>query len=256
MKVPIWRVLRASWRDVWRAFGAMPKMALILFAISCANAFAFLLELQRADWSGAVVPFTITFAMTALYAPVLIALHRYVLLGEVAGRYEFDLRSRRFHHYFFYSVVFVVLGAIPIFADLLVEEIAYAAALSITGMGILVTALVWATLIFPAIAVDATNAGWAAAFRDLRGNFWRALGICAAIVAPAFAIMIPLLALDPALRESVLETPTVEPSEIGIRTVLVWLVWGAIYALMTALWVVAISHLYRMLANSLRQNPA
>jgi hypothetical protein len=202
----------------------------------------------------ATVTFVIPIATAALCAPVLIAFHRYILLEDVASRYEFDLQGGRFRRYFGYSLFFVLFGAIPTYAPMLIGENLYADVVSVAGFGIFLTVLVWAALIFPAIAVDAPNIGWVAAFRDLRGNFWRAFGIGVAITAPAFAIMPPSLLLDRAFTESFLESRPIGQSEIGLRTVLVWLIWGALYTLMAALWTVAASHLYRMLGNDLRRN--
>src|SRR5262249_9799453 len=97
----------------------------------------------------------------------------FILLGEKGQRYQLAVRSARFRRFFGCSLFIVVLGEAPFVAEIFLRNKFDDAFLFVPGIIILVAAFVRLCLLFPAIAVDAENAGWRAALHDTGKRFWR-----------------------------------------------------------------------------------
>jgi len=120
-----------------------------------------------------------------LLAPFLIAIHRFVLLGETTRRYAIDLASPRFQLFAGWLVVVGMLASIPsllIFATTPMAPIYYTGrppspdlAQVLMLLAVLIAVFVVVArmaILFPAVAVDAPGAIWQNAIADTRGHTW------------------------------------------------------------------------------------
>jgi hypothetical protein len=157
--------------------GAQPSAACGIAVVACtatslANACLNLDEdiSTRAIVSGFGLAVTEAFLLT----PVLLASHRFVILGETTQDYIRALSTRRFWRFFLLSAAIVAMLFVPILLTRwrsIVDEI-YTPALYV-GIASFVAASLWLSLLFPAIAVDAPSAGLRNAIADIGGNVWR-----------------------------------------------------------------------------------
>jgi hypothetical protein len=132
-----------------------------------------------------------------LLTPVAIAVHRFVLLGEVAPRYALTPSEQRFMRFFIFTVVYQLLVGVP---GSLMSMTGKAA----TGLGsvlafiffiLFIVALIASIrmlILFPAIAVDARGADWRNAMADTKGHSWRVFFISLATSLPMLALVVPL----------------------------------------------------------------
>jgi hypothetical protein len=130
-------------------------------------------------------------------APLAIAIHRYVLLGEVGTSYSFNPSDRRLVRFvgaeIIYSAVF--------FAPLAAASIAMDTwKLSLPALGGVLSAIavvivigIRLLMIFPAIAVDAPGASWGNALADSRG---KTLRLFCTLVLAALVVLIPTYSLS------------------------------------------------------------
>jgi len=132
-----------------------------------------------------------------LLTPVAIAMHRFVLLGEVAQRYTISF-SPRFLRFFAFSVAFQILIAAPSLLSWAVTRMTGPEnwiVWSVISYGSLTVAMIAALrllILFPAIAVDAPRASWRNAMADTKGHTWRVFFV-------VLVTAIPILGLRSAL---------------------------------------------------------
>ena len=119
-----------------------------------------------------------------LLAPLLIAVHRHVLLGEVTHRYAFDLSDQRFLLFFYFSFALSLLQALLFFAAVQLFPDAFggpASGVDKNGGGVAIVAAIMVgvlvvaarvVLVFPAAAIDAPGATWSNALKASGGHFW------------------------------------------------------------------------------------
>jgi hypothetical protein len=137
-----------------------------------------------------------------LLTPVAIAVHRFVLLGEITQRYWPDPRDPRFMRFFLVTIVYQLLIGVP-------SALVSIAAWSGTGLGIslslifsvalaiAIVASLRLLILFPAIAVDAAGAEWRNAMADTKGNTWTVFFIIAVAIIPSIIVSAPLFWLVP-----------------------------------------------------------
>src|SRR5690349_9430230 len=107
--------------------------------------------------------------------PFFIAVHRLILVDEVADHYRLDPRDRRFARFFTWSVALWLMLALPPVAirvlSLPLSVISPATAMSALGVFAIVAVVISVRLmvLFPAIAVDAPGATPANAVADMHG---------------------------------------------------------------------------------------
>jgi hypothetical protein len=170
-----------SWADAFRAIRAMPLVAGIALVLMIVLSLA-------------------TFAL----APLSIAVHRYVLLGELTSRYPFD--RPRYVRYVGFTILVWCLFLIPVVSGLLAVV---AMALQVTAaawlLSLIAVATVFAVIIvanrrvilFPAIAIDAPGTTWSNARQDTIGSSWRVFFIlfCTALLGVIIIVVLSLLLL-------------------------------------------------------------
>jgi hypothetical protein len=132
-----------------------------------------------------------------LLTPVAIAVHRFVLLGEVTERYAASLSDQRFMRFFTFSIAFQLLILVP---GMLMPLAMKAGEIVGLLLGLAVFALlVFAVivslrllLLFPALAVDAGGAHWKNAIDDTKGHTWHVFFVIAATALPAILVELPM----------------------------------------------------------------
>src|SRR5687767_14435419 len=109
MKVPILSVTRRAYYDAFRAAFAMPAMAAVVLLICLADTVATEMIQQWLPLSKLALGFAVSVVFAFMVTPFLIAVHRYILLGEVTTGCRIDVRSRRFRRFFAYSLLLIVI---------------------------------------------------------------------------------------------------------------------------------------------------
>src|SRR5262245_15163961 len=99
--------------DVVRALRAMPRLTLVVGGILLLQGvltFAAHFIIQRGSLLGHNIP---TILYYALVTPFLIAVHRFIILGEVTQEYRLDWRDRRYQQFFGWTFVVFLLSQLP-----------------------------------------------------------------------------------------------------------------------------------------------
>jgi len=237
------QIVGLSYRDVARAFGAMPRTFTIAFLI-CFVYYAiatFLVPALVEELHGAareVISFALGAGAAFLLTPFFIAIHRFILLDELPSGYLLDIHNPRFMRFFAFGMLIVVLFEVPIVLASLwgaKHTLFLGAYLGAAMLGLQLT------LIFPATAVDAPGAGWMNAVADARGHLW-------------FILFTGLMALVPALC-ALLAVIAVDMSMQGVRAYKMSIIAHLILFMLTvplqAILVAIASHLFRAFANRL-----
>jgi hypothetical protein len=248
---PIIATAVAAWRDAFRAIGAMPVVAGIGFALLVAMALvefwigADPYSLWGSRWLG-IVGAVSGIVEGGLLAPLAIAVHRYVLLGEVTRRYPLDPSSPRYWRFLGYAILLNAIWFIPGIVQGLTPDIAAApmwlnSVVVVLFIAIIVVA-VRRAILFPAIAVDAPGASWSNARRDTQGSSWGVAFILFCTLLPVVILLVPLVLLKP---------------QLGGGHRLAYTVVSAVpQFLILCVLAAAASHIYRALANDLARGAA
>jgi hypothetical protein len=185
----IWSATITAYRDVGRVLGAMPGLAVTAGALLIGTSILDSLLVRAVVPASSLLGREVTGLITGfLLTPFLIAVHRFIILDEVTPRYALELRDPRFQIFFGWTVVLNVglslliaavrlVGALPMWAGTI------AVLLGLALVAAAVTFLIFslrATILFPAIAVDAVGATWRNAMHDSRhyaGHMFVLLGV-------------------------------------------------------------------------------
>ena len=186
--VPIVDTAIQGWRDAMAAREKMPTLFWVALAVMIGLG---LLHFLAGMWLIANIVFSLARALAL--TPLAIAVHRFVLLGEVHDAYDFAPTDPRFQKFFLYAVALEVLGAVPriiaavspIFSSIILL------ALSIAALIVLVRTV----MLFPSIAVDSTGAEWRNAMEDSKGHSWSVFLVLVCSALPASLVAIVVLAL-------------------------------------------------------------
>lgn len=180
---------RTAWRDLFAITASRPWLAAIA-AVTCG---AISLADAALDPYGSIVPpalllsFVLALLQAFLLTPILISVHRFVIIGNVAARDPNIWRTLRFRQFFLLSAAFISLQYAPI---LLTRQQPG------TDVGVnawmLATVVVntWLSLMFPAIAVDAPGLSFRNAAADLSGNVWRIFWTATVAVLPLMLLLL------------------------------------------------------------------
>ena len=197
--------------------------------------------------------FILSVAQAFLLTPFLIAVHRFIILGEI-GRYVLAPGEHRFQLFFLWSIALSLLAWVPPFliygfplrptAGLVVAFVlgclVYIVAATIISLRLIV--------LFPAIAVDAPGATWRNAMADTKGRAWRILfiGLLAALPLVGLALLLALIAFS-------FGGPGVA-ARPSIGWIAVTSVFDAVFGVLGfTIAVVVASRLYEQLGNRLNQ---
>ena len=169
-----------------------------------------------------------------------IAVHRYILLGETAQRYELTPSRTRFRRFLALTILIESALLVPRLAGMLVGATP-ARGMVVAVVIVLVLYLVLRTLLlFPAIATDAPGADWERAMQDSNGRAWR-------IFLVLLIAFVPIIVASALLLLSVGRSGVTGHGTFAVIAVinavaaLAWLVVGAAVA----------SRLYRAYADAM-----
>jgi hypothetical protein len=158
-------------RDVVEAMRTMPRLTFVvavLIVLQVALQLAAASVIPRTSLLGRDI---VAIFYYALFTPFFIAVHRFIILGEITREYRLDWRDRRFQLFFGWAFVAFLLSRIPAVAMHLPKNspIQFLVLASVIAMWVI---FVRSTILFPAIAVDAPGATPRRAFDDTRGHGW------------------------------------------------------------------------------------
>ena len=188
-----------AWRDAFAAFVRMPVLfgvaTLLTFVqVVVTEPFLSIKPMVEADLlSFFVVLFASGMVSSLLLTPVAIAVHRYVLLGEVTGRYQLSPTNPRFRRFFLFALVFECLWGVPVSLFGLIYGF-QGFALFVSFLVVLLTLIVVmivslrTLILFPAIAVDAPGTDWRNALSDTKGHSWRVFFLVTCVAIPAAVV--------------------------------------------------------------------
>ncbi len=184
------------WRMVWRAMARMP----LLFATGLAAVLAIQLASRMAGfepWRAPPTPLLLllgglaSIGSTLVMAPTLIAMHRFVLLGEATKRAVWRITAGYWRFVGWQLLVnFLSLLPILLFASIGWKNWAVTGALTSVCFAVVVVFDFRVLLLFPAIAIGTPFAAWRNAWRDSRGHFWRLSGTTLLATLPFFVVSI------------------------------------------------------------------
>jgi hypothetical protein len=204
VKPSVLRSAVTAWGDSCSAIGRMPLVAGIAFALQLALWYIVPSQLAASlGWSEQIVSFALWIVTGFLMTPLVIAVHRYVLLGEPTRNYPLNPSNPRFLHFFSFAVVLVLLWeglrmlftiqtpfseSAPPVPDLVGLTKAALFLASVALFIIAIVVMLRSIILFPAIAIDAPGAGWRNAIRDSKGHTWRVLFTMVFTLLPFIAV--------------------------------------------------------------------
>jgi hypothetical protein len=195
-KPPIIGTAAVAWEDAFRAIGAMPLVAgtafviVILMALTSFWIVSDPYALAASHWLP-VYSIVSGIVQGLLLAPLAIAVHRYVLLGETTSRYPLDPFSARYVRFVGFAILVKILWSLPSLIQSFMwdtpEDTGATALLGLVEFVLFVVVVIVTVrrvILFPAIAVDAPGATWSNARRDTKGSSWRVAFIFVCVALP------------------------------------------------------------------------
>jgi hypothetical protein len=193
--LPIWRTVGAAYREWWRMLPVLRPLAvnavLIVIAISALDA------LVPARWSlqepsASIITLIEAAVRALLLAPVVAAIHRFIIRDAVTKAYTLPLADAQFRRFFAWLFALELIGGLPL--EFLVLLQAFNVSPRATGVAFVV-ALVAALVLMlrlailpPAIAVGAPGARLSQALADTRGYGLRIFAIFVLTLLPWIAL--------------------------------------------------------------------
>jgi hypothetical protein len=199
-KPPIFGTAIQGWRSTFEAISRMSALFITAVALMLIlNAVSISLTpppKQEPSLAIQLLMYALEIVQGLVLTPVAIAMHRFVLLGEVTQRYVLNPSDPRFVKFFLVSVAYQFLIGIPSMLMMLAlknQDVTggILAAVFAILFFVAVFVAVRILILFPAIAVDAAGAQWRNAYRDSKGNFWRTLLILTVTMMPHILVMMP-----------------------------------------------------------------
>ena len=193
--LPIWRTVVATYREWWRMLPVLRPLVvnavLIVVAISALDA------LVPARWSGqepsASIVTLIEAALRALLlAPVVAAIHRFIIRDNTTKAYTLPLGDPQFRRFFAWLFAIELIGGLP--PEFLVLMQAFNGSVRATAAAFAVAVVAALALMLrlvilpPAIAVRAPGARVAQALADTRGYALRIFAIFVLALTPWLAL--------------------------------------------------------------------
>jgi hypothetical protein len=203
-KVPIIGSAVTAWGDAFRAIAAMPVLVgtvfVILLLISGANMLLMpdmekMVATQMPLWIK-IVSIINNMLTSLLMAPLAIAVHRMVLLGETTERYNLNLSNSRFRRFVGFGIIIGLFWSVPNlilwFAQGSGTLLVVTSIVSLILQIVIAIVTLRRVILFPAIAVDALGATWSNARNDTKGHSWRVLFVLFCTLLPMTIVTTPL----------------------------------------------------------------
>jgi hypothetical protein len=241
-----------AYRDVARVLTSMPQLVfltlLILTVCNVGEQIVASASLRR-TLTGDLISFASELVSTFLVTPFLIAVHRFILLGEVTAGYRLEPGHPRLLRFFGWSVALSAIIFIPTFLLRAVSSE------SVGNSGLLLVFAIVAfylsarfTILFPAIAVDAPGAAdYRRAFFDTRGHAWRIILMVLLALLP-FAVLTAVVALNGWLPEQA-------DQRTGPAMIVAAFIAGLYHLVVGTLLVAIASRLFQAFADRVLQPP-
>jgi hypothetical protein len=257
----IWRTAALVWCDTGRVVRKLPVLTFVALLVVLALELV-LFYIPTVIWTH--VPVVLLFAgwliaHPFLLAPCLIAMHRFIILGEATARYRLLPTEKRFQRYFAWSLVpAAMIPAALRLIHLISRDVSLRGVISTIAavVALAVMAIVAARIItlFPAIAVDAPDASWGRAIADTKGNTRRILSIFLLAALPLAAAAIAVAALAIFVIGTVLAHWAGRDAAATLTGAAVLAVWLAVIQTIAAILAVVIaSWLYQCLGAPVKQ---
>jgi hypothetical protein len=176
-RLPILRAVSRAYEDVWRVLFALRTLVvcalLIILAVKVAEDFV-----PMRVWNGPLLGHFLDFVLSAMQSfcltPIMIAIHRFIILDEVTPSYAVDPGQPSFIAFFSWLVALSLLSDAVLSVQEVLTAIGFSAATAI-GPTLMVTIVVTIvslrlTILFPAVAVGARGAIAANALADSKGH--------------------------------------------------------------------------------------
>jgi hypothetical protein len=173
-KLPVWLPATTGYRDAWSAIRAMPTLALYalltMFAVGLAEYIVPVRAVESVVVS-IVLGFVVSAAQNFFLTPIMIAVHRYIILDETAPRYVLEPGQRTFRVFFGWLMA---LSTLRLLTNLFFAPndlpMMISAVVVLVAMVFIIVVTIRLSILFPAIAVDAPGAIAANAWADSRGH--------------------------------------------------------------------------------------
>ena len=201
-KPKVFASAKLAWSDVFRAIAAMPALA---WGVVLLGLVLGVVDIVLTRWIspvpstfGALVATSAVLVLKSfVLTPLYLAIHRYIILGEITSGYALAAEQPRFQRFFLCTLALYALWVVPSILLLFGHGGVITAAMLILSLFVTFvgTRLI---ILFPAIAVDAPGTSFRNAFDDTRGFFWRIFGILIVAMLPVF---VPIIAVAFALGE-------------------------------------------------------
>jgi hypothetical protein len=206
--------------------------------------------LTRDPTGQAVARTAILIGICYLLTPFFLAIHRYLLLGEPAIRYDLRSSSKRFQLFFGWLCAIIFVMSIPSILGTFTTPrgpVYYVGQYADLGDSAIVTTarlvalllVVRLLVLFPAVAVDAPGATWQNAISDTRRYIWF---VFAATILPFVPVGLLGMAVAPLLRGS-------SGTILGSAASILWL--GATLLVALTLSAAIASRLYQIVGEQL-----
>jgi hypothetical protein len=196
-RLPILSTVTTAYSDVGRALSTMYTLAIsvffILLAISVVED-----QVPMRVWAGAALGGALGFAVDVVknfcVTPFMMAIHRFILRGEVTRGYAPDPGQPGFMAFFGWLVA---LSAITALAFLLQDVLTATGLSPVAGIAVVVVAIIAVgiltlrlSILFPAIAIEARGANAANAMADTKGHVFTICLIFLLALLPLMAVAI------------------------------------------------------------------
>jgi hypothetical protein len=249
-RTPIFRAATEAYRDAARVFGAMRMLVLCAMLVALAVSVAEDMVPQsiwKTEITASLLAFVLGVAKSFCLTPILIAIHRFIILDEVTQGYRLDLEDPAFLPFFGWLVALSILGSLIFWVQAALTTIGLPllVVLAVTLAVLLAVLVVWIrlTVLFPALAVRAQGANFESAMADSKGRFFYIFAIFLLALLPMTGLAIGVTLL---LGRGANVT--------GSPTAVIGLVAGAIIqTAITVLSVCIASRLFQSLAKRLAQ---
>lgn len=193
-RLPVLETTAAVWRSQLAAMARLPGLFAVLLVIMVPNAYLQeqVIRIGEAEGFGlrtSLLGTAINLVYAVVSVPVLIGLHRHLILGETFGGYTASLTNNRGQRFLVSAIALMLFALVPqligawTVPDPARPNLAPAILWLLLSL-LLIFVGVRVMLIFPAVAVDAPGAGWWRAYRATRWRFWHLATILALTVGP------------------------------------------------------------------------
>jgi hypothetical protein len=201
-RLPIVPTLMAAYRDLRRLLFPLRTIVISAFLILLAISVTAELVPHR-YWdqklSGEALGLLQDAVWALLLTPIVIAIHRFVILGEVTPNYGLDIGEPAFRLFFIWLFGLKVFSGLPYTLLGVLQALGFsplATAIPFAVALVVVTAaLLRLTILFPAVAVEAPGATAKHAFIDTKGQALRILAIFLLALIPWISAIIVIVIL-------------------------------------------------------------